>query len=1316
MATSINRKMPAGTKRMTIGCQYCAVGCGYNALLVPEDTSKGEPETEVGVSMFITPAMQPPGEGTIKYKGKTMKTSVSPDPRCDLNKGNHSVRGGSQGQNLVTANGKGRSTEDRLKSPQIRLADEKFHDITWETLNQVMAKLVIEATKIKSVGEENSPKLQVTNPEHLGVKLYEYQYLENTFAATKLFFSCLGTPNAAYHDRPSVAGSSPGMKDVGFSPHDFSYDEVRDSDVLVFIGTNPYENQSVFFMQYCVGKEMIVIDPRYTATAQYAVETGGLHLQPTSLGADSLVLYAIAREIIQSWLNNGGTLSDFPKSSNLATKKDVSSLLDKDSDKSQVRRRASRAADFVDFATNFLLVNKEVSPYTLEKASAVSGIPRASLRNAVSKLFKPTERNQASQPKVGIFYEKGMIWGFNYHNTASVGSLGLLLRAYSEPGRFVGRVGGHQKGWAESRQAVPIFKNSTTEGYPFRNAKDTYTDTPLKELKKHKNVDEETIKVHHNLDMHVFGPTDRDMPPGLTGTRVNLFNGVNTKRNPDVRLLWIIGNNYFGQTNDSQTKAKKLNDRLKIGGTDGKILRPANSEVSEIVTTLTQRMEEGGIVLIHQDIFPNPTTTLCDIIIPAAGWGEDNFCRYNAQRRLRLFERFQDMPLHNNDKYISGDPMLQLNTFLHSPKPDWVIFRDIARAIGKEIDGTPEKGFFEKELENIFPWKNSSELADEMAQRSNRSSGLGLTHLYTFAEHRGITNKRIHTILGLGGRGFAEHLGKDQDGKRLYSIIDESEVYGNGIATNGVLLPLRLETAKDDPKKLRLLGTLRNVKSNTLFFIKAPWEERKPDFERINKKSNNSNELFVTNGRFNHLWNNMFHHLRNEYTSERYPEDLPGTILELNPKWAGDAERQIENGQIVKVKKGENQEFLAVASLQDSVPEGGAFAMFSYPVFDKQEGTFNFKGYPNNITDHYWDGINPIGAVKYARAIVTKAPNPDGGGIWKYETTKRQGPTFEMRNHLRPETPLESRPGGNKISRKDWEMRELIVTKGLPRAGLRRKFKFPWDEVHGVTNIRNLQEDKSQGTGRFWHEIENLTPKEFLNMKIDASFHGEKPVSISEGLILWLTKFMPGGMLDAGRKSLPIPDFDLKRITKIKHILSEPQKFTKAKLEEIKSLLDDLIDRPHRVVEEYFYSPDNFLILLKFNANVRKRFTQRLSERRGMIWKEGNNIVDTWNPNELDIAHTWTKSVEASTNIPPTTNATKSFARDIRPLFREVDIEGMRFMFDLSRYEDVRDHSAIILERLKDKEDPMPPVEHGGPWSSEDIAKFELWVQEGHPK
>ena len=42
-----------------------------------------------------------------------------------------------------------------------------------------------------------------------------------------------------------------------------------------------------------------------------------------------------------------------------------------------------------------------------------------------------------------------------------------------------------------------------------------------------------------------------------------------------------------------------------------------------------------------------------------------------------------------------------------------------------------------------------------------------------------------------------------------------------------------------------------------------------------------------------------------------------------------------------------------------------------------------------------------------------------------------------------------------------------------------------------------------------------------------------------------------------------------------------------------------------------------------------------------------------------------------------------SFARDIRPLFRDRDIGAMSSMFDLSSYEDVRANADGIYKRLR---------------------------------
>jgi hypothetical protein len=67
-----------------------------------------------------------------------------------------------------------------------------------------------------------------------------------------------------------------------------------------------------------------------------------------------------------------------------------------------------------------------------------------------------------------------------------------------------------------------------------------------------------------------------------------------------------------------------------------------------------------------------------------------------------------------------------------------------------------------------------------------------------------------------------------------------------------------------------------------------------------------------------------------------------------------------------------------------------------------------------------------------------------------------------------------------------------------------------------------------------------------------------------------------------------------------------------------------------------------------------------------------------------------------------------SFARDIRPLFRDEDVEAMRYAFDLGDHEQVRNNAQGIYERLADGSMPCD-----GAWKADQIALFRRWVDEG---
>jgi hypothetical protein len=74
--------------------------------------------------------------------------------------------------------------------------------------------------------------------------------------------------------------------------------------------------------------------------------------------------------------------------------------------------------------------------------------------------------------------------------------------------------------------------------------------------------------------------------------------------------------------------------------------------------------------------------------------------------------------------------------------------------------------------------------------------------------------------------------------------------------------------------------------------------------------------------------------------------------------------------------------------------------------------------------------------------------------------------------------------------------------------------------------------------------------------------------------------------------------------------------------------------------------------------------------------------------------------------------ATKNpgFARDIRPLFREDDVNAMSFAFDLREYEDVKSNAEAIYERLDAGTMPCD-----GAWPRDRVALFRQWVDEGCP-
>ena len=67
-----------------------------------------------------------------------------------------------------------------------------------------------------------------------------------------------------------------------------------------------------------------------------------------------------------------------------------------------------------------------------------------------------------------------------------------------------------------------------------------------------------------------------------------------------------------------------------------------------------------------------------------------------------------------------------------------------------------------------------------------------------------------------------------------------------------------------------------------------------------------------------------------------------------------------------------------------------------------------------------------------------------------------------------------------------------------------------------------------------------------------------------------------------------------------------------------------------------------------------------------------------------------------------------SFEQDIRPLFRDRDVNSMDFAFDLSSYDDVRENAHAIYARVENGTMPCD-----GAWPEERVHLFRSWIDAG---
>lgn len=437
----------------------------------------------------------------------------------------------------------------------------------------------------------------------------------------------------------------------------------------------------------------------------------------------------------------------------------------------------------------------------LSNAAEVTGIPAEKIRQAAEMIAKPVDGHS---PKTSFALEKGNYWSNNYLNTASYSTLALICGAGNRAGRVVSRMGGHQRGWMGAA------------GYP-----------------------------------RIFSP---EKAPGRRKKEIDLDRWVESG---NLRFAWVIGTTWLQAMAASQELMTTF--RKATRGSEHQIAR---ADVDHAVDVLRKRVDSGGMMVVHQDIYARAPigTEFADIVLPAATWGEVDLTRCNGERRLRLYSKFCDSP--------------------GQAKPDWWIISQFAKRMGfKDYD-----------------WKDSNDVF-EQAARFGRKGILNYHPLVDYAKKMGVTGHKLLRRLGTTGI---------QTPVRWRSELTESQEYRDYAGyyddpgTDGAIIGTRrLHDSEMDFGKPE--GPTVHMKWMSAFsshtgkglLHKTPWSEFSDFFKRIQPTGD---ELWVTSGRINEIWQTDFDGRHIPYLVDRWPDQF----IEIHPDDA--TSRGIESGDRVLIQ------------------------------------------------------------------------------------------------------------------------------------------------------------------------------------------------------------------------------------------------------------------------------------------------------------------------------------------------------------------------------------------------------------------------------
>jgi len=417
---------PADAEKTNMVCHFCIVGCGYHVYKWPVNQEGGRAPEENALGLdfrrqlnALDTSLSPAMVNQVKGGGGTHNIMIVPDKECVVNQGQSSTRGGQLASVMFNATG---PTQDRLKYPRLFTGDD-WVDVSWDTALKVYAGVT------KRI-------LDADGPDQLMFNCFDHGGagggFENTWGTGKLMFSALQTKMVRIHNRPAYNSECHATRDMGIGELNNSYEDSEVADTLFYIGANPYETQTNYFLAHALPNmqgttvdkkkewfdgetalpaKVIIADPRRSPTIAVCEHVAGpdrmLHLR-INPGSDTalfngLLTYAVE----QGWHD----------------------------------------PDFIAAHTKGFDEALAANRMSLEECSQATGVPVEDLQKAAEWAYKPKESGH--RPRSAHLYEKGIIWGNdNYKIQSALVDLVLATHNVGRRGTGVCRLGGHQEGYA----------------------------------------------------------------------------------------------------------------------------------------------------------------------------------------------------------------------------------------------------------------------------------------------------------------------------------------------------------------------------------------------------------------------------------------------------------------------------------------------------------------------------------------------------------------------------------------------------------------------------------------------------------------------------------------------------------------------------------------------------------------------------------------------------------------------------------------------------------------------------------------------------